>query len=126
MDVQEVGPERILGLKGGRNVMRLTNVEGAWNAELYDIPQPVTVFKSGLSSLWSPPLGADVSADQVWLSGFGLILHGQDVWNGDPFQISTISLNGAPTRRPIHRIRGASSHDLWAVGVRYAFHKTTP
>lgn len=125
-DIQEVAPERILGLKGGRDVMRLTAVEGAWNAELFDIPQPVTVFKSGLSSFWSPPLGPDVPSDQLWLSGFGLVLRGADVWNGDQFEISTISLNGAPTRRPIYRVRGASSHDLWAVGVRYAFHKTTP
>ncbi|AKU99668.1 hypothetical protein AKJ09_06332 [Labilithrix luteola] len=125
-DIQEIAPEHIVGLKGGRDVMRLTSVDGAWNAELFDIPQPVTVFKSGLSSLWSPPLGKDVPSDQLWLSGFGLVLRGADVWNGDPFQVSTISLNGAPTRRPIHRVRGASSHDLWAVGVRYAFHNTTP
>jgi hypothetical protein len=122
-DIQVLAPDRILGLKGGRDVMRLTRTDGTYAAELYNIPQPVTVFKSGLSSLWSP---ADVPQDQVWLTGFGLVLHGTDVWSGNEFQISTISLNGAPTRRPIYRVRGSSSHDLWAVGARYAFHKTTP
>ncbi len=126
-DLQVLGADRLYGLKG-RNVVQLSPGKGGFAVAISEIPWTVTVFKNGLSSLWPTN---DGSNDQVWLAGFGLLIQGKspDIWGKDPskaYQVSTISLNGAPTRRAIHRIRGTSPHDLWAVGARYAFHKTTP
>ena len=73
-----------------------------------------------LTSLWSAP------DDRLWVSGWGAIGHGADAWDGGTFQLATISLNGAPLNRPMYQVRGTSNGSVWAVGVRYAFHKTTP
>lgn len=126
-DVQALGSDRLFALKG-RDVVKLSPGKGGYAVAISTIPNSVTIFKSGLSSLWATN---DGTSDEVWLSGFGLVLRGQDpdIWGKDTsgaYKISTISLNGAPTRRPIHRIRGISPNDLWAVGARHAFHKTTP
>jgi len=126
-DLQTLTPDRIYALKG-RDVVKLSPGKGGYAVALSEIGQPVTIFKSGLSSLWAT---SDGTNDEVWLSGFGLVIRGEgaELWGKDTskaYRISSIALNGAPTRRPIHRIRGTSPNDLWAVGARYAFHKTTP
>lgn len=124
-DIQLVGPERLFGLKG-RDVLRLEPGKGGYAVDVSEVPMSVTVFKSGMTSLWT---SVDGSAEEVWLSGFGLVLRGTDIWGKDTsksYGISTISLNGAPTARPVYRVRGTSPHDLWAVGANYALHKTTP
>ena len=59
------------------------------------------------------------------MSGWGLMVRGDDIWDAGTYKLSTLSLNG-PINRPMYRVRGTSNENLWAVGVRYALHKTTP
>ena len=42
------------------------------------------------------------------------------------YEVSTIALNGAALDVPFHQVRGTSNTNIWAVGQRYALHKTTP
>ncbi len=90
-----------------------------------------------LSSVW-------IHETETWMSGWGLVLRmGKDVnqWTTgmaitEPtnatdggegtYNVSTIALNGAPLDAPFHQVRGTSNTNLWAVGARYALHKTTP
>ena len=119
IDLQALPGNRFAGLKGGHDVVILSQQEtGSYSIAhaavllgLYDRP---------LYSVYSP------SESVVWLSGRGIVVRGEDVWNGGAFGVSTISLNGGPIDRPMYRIRGTSNTNLWAVGVRHALHKTTP
>ncbi len=58
-----------------------------------------------------------------WFTSWGLVLHGTA---DNTFTVSTISRDGAPVDGPMHRIRGTSKTNLWAIGARHAYHKTTP
>jgi len=91
-----------------------------------------------LNSVWT-------HENETWMSGWGLVLRTDtdiERWsNGKSllyptnpqfdagegtFDVSTIALNGTPLDAPFHQVRGTSNTNLWAVGARYAFHKTTP
>ena len=87
---------------------------------------------TNLSSLW-------VDGDRTWLSGWGAVLTTQtayDQWSAGVgiaasadaggYELSSIALDGITIDVPIHQIRGTSNTNLWAVGKRYALHKTTP
>lgn len=110
----------------------LTNPVGVRSASM--------TFNPLLSSIW-------LHGDTAWLSGWGLVLEAEnkpDAWaaglglrtsedlasagvdGGAAYSISTTVLNGAPLDRPLHQVRGSSNTNLWAVGPRYALHKTTP
>ncbi|MBN9164039.1 MAG: hypothetical protein J0I07_23945 [Myxococcales bacterium] len=117
-DIQAIGANQFLGLKGARDVVKISAADdGRYVVDRAPIPYAVT--PTGLSSLWSAP-GA------VWLSGWGRVVRGTDVWDGGAYRISTISRAGEPINRPIFQVRGASNDNLWAIGARHAFHKTTP
>jgi len=70
-------------------------------------------------SLWT-------SDGDVWLSGRSQIVHGTAIWDGGSYAISTIASDELPLGRPLIQIRGTSTTNLWAIGERYAIHKTTP
>ncbi|MBX3219655.1 MAG: hypothetical protein KF795_03980 [Labilithrix sp.] len=97
-------------------------------------------FDPLLSSIW-------IHGDTAWLSGWGLVLEAENnpnafaagqglrtaeelvtagVDGGATYSISTTVLNGAPLDRSLLQVRGSSNTNLWAVGPRYALHKTTP
>ncbi|AKU95639.1 hypothetical protein AKJ09_02303 [Labilithrix luteola] len=61
--------------------------------------------------------------NENWFSSWGLVLRGTD--DGD-YEISSISRDGAPVDVSIVRIRGTSKQNIWAIGARHAYHKTTP
>jgi len=71
------------------------------------------------TSLW-------VLDDEAWLSGPGLVLHGPVDGDAGAFRYSTVALDGAPLDRTIYRVRGTDESNLWAIGARNAFHKTSP
>jgi len=71
------------------------------------------------SSLW-------VQGDEAWLTASGLVSRGPVAGDADAFGLSTVALNGLPHVKPLYRIRGTDASNLWAVGARYAFHKTAP
>ena len=60
---------------------------------------------------------------ETWFTAWGLVLRGSD---DGTFSVSTISRSGGPVIAPFYRIRGTSNQNLWAIGARHAYHKTTP
>jgi len=60
---------------------------------------------------------------ETWFTSWGLVLRRTDDGTDS---VSTLSRSGAPVTAQFHKIRGTSSQNLWAVGVRHAYHKTTP
>jgi hypothetical protein len=116
-DIQALAPDELIALKGARDVVRLSVEGDSFSAAL--APIPPTVASTGLNSL-------SIVQDSLWLAGAGLVVRGTDVWDGGAYELSTLSLNGAPLGRPIHQVRGTSNTNLWAIGVRYALHKTIP
>jgi hypothetical protein len=99
---------------------------------------PTSASNPNLQSVW-------VNGDRVWLSGWGLVVEGEnrpDAWarglglrtpdglvtsgvdGGATLRVSSTALNGAPLDRPLYQVRGTSNDNLWAVGPRYALHKT--
>ena len=106
-----------MALKGTRHVARISLEDGNYAVDFSNVPtrEPATLY-----SLWWAP-------ENVWLSGWGIILRGNDlVGDAGAYDVSTISLTGAPLATPMYRIRGTESTNLWAIGERYALHKTTP
>jgi hypothetical protein len=117
-DVQSAGDGELVGLKSGSNVLRLSVDADSYTVALSEVP--INVIKSDVVSLWSAP------DRELWLTGSNLVARGSDVVDGGTYRVSTISLSGAPLNRPMYRVRGTSSTNLWSVGARYALHKTTP
>ena len=106
-------------LKGGREIVKLAATGNDYAATLTTLPNKPSHLD--FVSLFSAP------NDDVWLGGPNIILRtGQDLADGGSYQVSTISLTGAWLETPIYQIRGSSNVDRWAVGARYALHKTTP
>ncbi|MBN9160028.1 MAG: hypothetical protein BGO98_17520 [Myxococcales bacterium 68-20] len=60
---------------------------------------------------------------ETWFTSWGLVLRGSD---DGTFSVSTLSRSGGPVIAPFYRIRGTSNQNLWAIGARHAYHKTTP
>ena len=106
-------------LKGGREIVKLAATGNDYAATLTTLPSKPSHLD--FVSLFSAP------NDDIWLGGPNIILRtGQELADGGSYQVSTISLTGAWLETPIYQIRGSSNVDRWAVGARYALHKTTP
>lgn len=116
-DIEVLSPDEIVALKGARDVVKISVDSDSYSVAPASIP--TTLSANGLNSLSS-------TEGDLWLGGTGLIVRGAGVWDGGAFEISSSSLNGAPLTWPIYRVRGTSNSNLWAIGVRYALHKTTP
>jgi hypothetical protein len=123
IDIESIGPATVRGLKGGQDVARVSlgDESGVSSATVFALPKFTTIANSpsAFRSFWS-------SSDEWWLTAWGLVVRGKIEGDADMFAVSTLSLNGAPIDTPMHRIRGTSKTNLWAIGNGYAFHKTTP
>lgn len=60
---------------------------------------------------------------ETWFTSWGLVL--RESADGT-FSVSTLTRSGGPVNSPFYRIRGTSNQNLWAIGDRHAYHKTTP
>ena len=69
-----------------------------------------------MSSLWR-------GDGETWFSAWGLVVRRTD---DDTYSVSTLSRDGAPVRAHFNKIRGTSNQNIWAVGARHEYHKTTP
>lgn len=123
-DVQPEGAGRILGLRFPDAVTRLVpDDDGGYAATSTTFPGPTPYERVTFHSLWGNGKG---DSDETWLCGPGLIVHGPLTGDAGAYGISTVVLTGAPLDKPLYRVRGTSNTNLWAIGARYAFHKTTP
>ncbi len=110
----------VAALHGGKVLHRITVNGDVYAKSTLPVPAAVT-GNTFLYSLWTTP------DEPLWLGGTNIVVRGEGIWNGaGALQLSSIALNGAPLLTEIHRVRGSSSSDRWAVGARYALHKTTP
>ncbi|MBN9165828.1 MAG: hypothetical protein BGO98_08530 [Myxococcales bacterium 68-20] len=116
-DIEAVATNQFIALKGARDVVRISVEGDGYSIAVAPVPQ--TVSWKGLNSL-------STAAGNLWLGGAGLVVRGTDVWDGGAYELSTISLSGGPLGRPVYQVRGVSKTNLWAIGVHYALHKTTP
>jgi len=100
------------------DLTRFRVTDDGYTVEQTPVPYRVTqVTPSLINSLWRAPDGDN------WFAAWGLVLHGT---NDGAHVVSTLSRDGAPINVPIFKIRGTSNQNLWAIGARHAFHKTTP
>ncbi len=116
-DLQVLGQNELIGLKGARDVVKISV-----NGDVYSYvaaPVPTGVTGKGLNSL-------TIVDGDFWLGGAGLIVRGTSVWDGGTFAVSTAALSGLPLNRAVYQVKGSSNSNLWAIGVRHALHKTTP
>jgi len=136
--IASAGPNAVAGILQGGNLAYIEASDGGiarW------IPMGFSPLRrdapSSLSSVW-------IHGTETWMSGWGAVLrtdtdvdHWSTGWRivlptnatdarDGTFDVSTIALNGAPLDAPFHQVRGTSNTNLWAVGARYALHKTTP
>lgn len=117
-DIQSPAPGVAVTLKGGQDLARLTRNGDGYSVSLSHVPG--TGYTERMLSLWAP------SEAEQWISGKGLIYRANEVWKDGSYEISTLEMRGAPVRKDLHRIRGTSASNLWAIGDGYALHKTQP
>jgi hypothetical protein len=117
-DIAVESASSVVALNGVSYLARIDVNGGVYSASTLKIPP--SVASRPVISLWTTP------TEPLWLGGTNVVARSDDAWDGGAFTISTISLNGAWLDTAMHRIRGSSNNDRWAVGARYALHKTTP
>jgi len=140
-NVDSAGPGAAVGSLGGVRFAYVSAADGgAVRASTFEVTTTNQSPPSTLNSVWSH--GAD-----TWIGGWGLVLrtpNAPSVWakgngllpersggtgtqvNAAEYSISTTVINGAPLDAPVYQVRGTSNTNLWAIGPRYALHKTTP
>ncbi len=117
--------------------------EGEWsgvtNTVRFDGAYGTFDVHAAFSSIW-------INGEDAWIGGWGAVLktntdhqrwkNGEaiasdyqlktDQLDAGRYEVSSIALNGAALDVPFHQVRGTSNTNIWAVGQRYALHKTTP
>lgn len=140
-NVESAGPGRAVGIMGGSRLAYVTAEDGgAARTNFVGVTATRRTPPSIVNSVWSHGTETWISgwglvlrtpnAPSVWGRGFGLYLEGAGAattqLDAAVYSISTTVLNGAPLDVPVYQVRGTSNTNLWAVGPRYALHKTTP
>ena len=125
-ELQAISPTEYIGLQDAMNPWNLDHVslmkvrveDGGYSVDHSAVPikNASSIAPQVASSVWR------VNGD-TWFTSLGLVLRGTE---DGAFAVSTISRDGAPVGAPLHRIRGTSNQNLWAIGARHAYHKTTP
>lgn len=121
--IQASAKDAIVGLKGERDVVRISVDGDSYSFAVSPVPP---ALGDAWTSLWKGP-------DALWLSGIGgnvsgRVIRGSDAPDGGGYEISRISLFGGPFNETefLYQVRGTENTNLWAIGSRYALHKTTP
>jgi len=114
----------------GVAILNSVGVRGATSASSGALLNSISIHGSDAwISGWGLVLKSE-NKPEAWAAGKGIFtpldMEEQQVDGGATYSISTTVLNGAPLDRPLYQVRGTSNENLWAVGLRYALHKTTP
>jgi hypothetical protein len=117
-------PNSIIGLKGALDIAHVSVAGDTYSAVM---STPPTLTSTASKQILFLSLSAGPN-EPLWLGGYSMVVQGKgDLWNdGGAYAISTLSLNGSFINMPVYQIRSTSDSDIWAVGERYALHKTTP
>ena len=118
-DIQSTAPGEIVGLKAAKEIVQISADVVTVSGD--PVPEFVVVNGPGdaLRSYWRSP-------SHDWLTRWGIVIRGEETADGGSYAISSLVLDGKPVRAAMHRVRGTSDTNLWAIGDGYAFHKTTP
>ncbi|AKV00440.1 hypothetical protein AKJ09_07103 [Labilithrix luteola] len=138
--IESAGPGAAVGIFHGKFFAYVSTNDpptAAVNQVVVNVPR---AFVPGLvNSVW-------VNGADTWVSGWGLVMHvptdparwgfglgiltahdaDQNEADASTYTVSTTAVEGAPLDRPFYRVRGTSNTNIWAIGPRYALHKTTP
>ena len=136
--IASAGPNAIASIYQGRHFAYVDAKDGGIaRINQTTVRPPRNDTPSILTSVW-------VHETETWMSGWGLVLRMDkdvDQWSTgkhltEPsnatdggegtYSVSTTVLGGAPLGAPLYQVRGTSNTNLWAIGARYALHKTTP
>ncbi len=111
----------VAALRFVSTLTRLIPEDGGYRTTSEKLFSPGYTLNTGIvfSSLW-------VNGEDAWLSGPGFVLQGPVSGDAGAFGVSTLALTGAPVNEGLHRIRGTDASNIWAIGDRYAYHKTAP
>ena len=132
------GNNAMVGILEGNSLAYVTSVDGglARRNAIQNLSVPSTEFGALLLS------SVSVQDAHAWASGWGLILqidNDPGAWStgrglrtpkdnnvdSGAYRISSSVLGGVPIDVRLHQVRGTSNVNLWAIGARYALHKTT-
>ncbi len=132
------GQNAMVGVLEGNSLAYVTSEDGglARRNEIKNLSVPSTEFGALLlSSVWVQDAHAwssgwglvlQIDADPgAWSTGRGLRVPKDNTVDSGTYRISTTVLDGVPIDVPLHQVRGTSNNNLWAIGARYALHKTT-
>jgi len=136
--IASAGPNALARIYQGRHFAYVDAKDGGIaRINQTTVRPPRNDTPSILTSVW-------VHETETWMSGWGLVLRMDkdvDQWSTgkhltEPsnatdggegtYSVSTTVLGGAPLGAPLYQVRGTSNTNLWAIGARYALHKTTP
>jgi len=125
-----LGAGRVAGIVGGRQLVRIEAKDDGYTVatSMINSLDPVEGgnFHPFFASLYLSPEG------RMWMAGTGtpgtgMVVAADDVWDaGESYDVSTLSISGAPLVGAMYQIRGTSNTNLWLVGARHAMHKTNP
>ena len=120
-DLQAIGGGKLIALKGARELVEIVTSGAGYSVDVAATPSSSIGLTDAerFLSLWS-------GAGAFWLTANGLVIRGADPWAGGAYEISSIAQRGTPNTSDIHRVRGTSPTNLWAIGDRIALHKTAP
>jgi hypothetical protein len=141
-NLQSIGNGQVVGVLGGRELVNIASDGGSYrvtsakimslgllqNGQASPSESNLTYFTSAYATspttLWFA--GQQQESFQGGYIGNALAVRGDDVWNADAatYQMSSISLTGAPLAGASPRIRGTSDRNLWLVSKNHALHKT--
>jgi hypothetical protein len=132
------GHNAMVGILEGNALAYVTSEDGglARRNVIANLSVPSTEFGALLLSsvsvhdahAWASGWGLILQIDNnpgAWSTGRGLRTPKNNAVDSGTYTISSSVLNGVPIDVPLHQVRGTSNNNLWAIGARYALHKTT-
>ncbi|AKU96567.1 hypothetical protein AKJ09_03231 [Labilithrix luteola] len=140
--LQQIAPNTVVGLEDATTLVYLKsdgdtplarfNVVNFADGPIRNVSLDLTSLAVVDGSAWMSGFGVMLSLGYDptnWARGVGVTLDtgnpADNPMNGATFELSSIARSGSPLTEPLHQVRGTSTSNLWAVGNRHAFHKTT-
>lgn len=138
--VESAGPGAVIGIFHGKFAGYISaNAPPTAAMNIVGVSIPRAFVPAFVNSIW-------INGADTWISGWGVVMHlatDPTLWatglgimteherelqqmDASTYTLSTTAVDGAPLDRPFYQVRGTSNTNLWAIGPRYALHKTTP
>lgn len=140
--LHHIAPNTVIGLMATTNFIYLKS-DGdtpiARTLPIEHVPIPIQHLRLRYNSMWMTESGGWASGNGImialehdptaWSQGIGVLdsaKGGSGLAQASTFELSPIGRGGYPLTEPLHQVRGTSNSNVWAIGNRHAFHRTTP